>query len=308
MYEAHFGLRALPFGSSPDPRFLCLLPQVKENLAALHYAIAARRGVVVMTGEVGTGKTTLLKAVLNTFTEAQISTVFLFNPRLDVPNFLEFVFYEFGIPIERQTKAGMLVQLRKWLMDRFAEGRLCVIVVDEAQDVSWELMEEIRLLTNMETPSSKLLQVVLSGQPELEERLLNPDIRQLLQRVNVWCKTQPLTSDQTPLYIAERLRIAGASAPIFNSAAIELVHQYSKGIPRLINVVCEHALICAFAEQKEAVSPEVIEHVVTTLNLKQHPPSLRGAPLARGRRLNQALQTFNAPVQDSEGTSEVIEP
>lgn len=301
MYETYFGFRALPFGASPDPRFLCLLPHVRENLACLHYAIAARRGVLVMTGEVGTGKTTLLKAVLNTFPAKQLMSVFLFNPRLELPDLMEFIFYEFRIPVERRTKAGMLLQLHRWLLDRYAENRLCVIVVDEAQHLSPIVMEELRLLTNMETSSAKLLQVVLSGQPELEDRLLEYNVRQLLQRVTVWCKTEPLTDDQTPLYIAERLRIAGASGPLFAPDAIDLVHKYSRGIPRIVNVICEHALICAYSEQTMSISPEIIESVAIAMNLKQHPPELRGAPLSRGRETNQRTQesVFHDPIQDS---------
>lgn len=287
MYESFFGFRALPFGASPDPRFLCLLPSVRENLASLHYAIAARRGVLVMTGEVGTGKTTLLKAVLNTFSSKRLLSVFLYNPRLNFSDLMEFIFYEFRIPVRRPTKANLLMQLDQWLLDRYAEDRLCVLVVDEAQHLSSNVMEEIRLLTNMETSSAKLLQVILSGQPELEDRLMEYNLRQLLQRVSVWCKTQPLSADQTPIYISERLRIAGAQAQVFDSGAIDLVHKYSKGIPRIINVVCEHALICAYAGQTKFVTSETIESVAEMMNLKQHPPALRGTALPRGRNLNQ---------------------
>lgn len=310
MYESHFGFRALPFGASPDPRFLCLLPQVRENLASLHYAIAARRGVLVMTGEVGTGKTTLLKAVLNTFAAKRLLSVFLFNPRLNLPDFLEFVFCEFRIPIQRGSKAALLLRFRQWLLDRYAEDRLCVIVVDEAQQVSQSVMEEIRLLTNIETSSAKLLQVILSGQPELEDRLLEYNFRQLLQRVAVWCKTQPLTSDQTPLYVVERLRVAGASEPIFSRDAMDLIHNYSKGIPRLINLICEHALICAFAGQTRSISPEIIESVAETMNLKHHPPALRGTPLSRGRELNRQAQAaiFYDPLLDSQEKPRTTEP
>ena len=174
MYRSFFGLRALPFGASPDPRFLFLRPQIRETLACLQYGIAARKGFVVMTGEVGTGKTTLLKTVLGTFAKDRMSTAFVFNPRLDVLDFLEFVLTDFGIPPTTRTKSGMLLQLNRWLIERFRDHGLCVIVVDEAQNLSWELLEEIRLLTNLETSSEKLVQIVLSGQPELEEKLRTP--------------------------------------------------------------------------------------------------------------------------------------
>src|SRR5580698_3692244 len=192
MYKAFFGLRALPFGASPDPRFLYMMPQIREALAGLQYGIATRKGFVVLTGEVGTGKTTLLKTVLSTFSKARVSSAFVFNPCLDVLDFLEFVLTDFGIAPKTRTKSGMLLQLNSWLIDRFRAGGLCVIVVDEAQNISWELLEEIRLLTNLETSSEKLLQIVLSGQPELEAKLRNPSVRQLRQRISVWCKTHAL--------------------------------------------------------------------------------------------------------------------
>src|SRR5580658_7874532 len=210
MYRSFFGMNDSPFGSCPDPRFLYMTPQIQEALACLQYGIAARKGFVVMTGEVGTGKTTLLKTVLSSFVDQRISTAFVFNPRLDVLDFLEFVLTDFGIPPKTRTKSGMLLQLNSWLIDRFRVGGLCVIAVDEAQNLSWELLEEIRLLTNLETSTDKLLQIVLSGQPELEEKLRNPNVRQLRQRISMWCRTYPLSSEETEAYITERLRIAGA--------------------------------------------------------------------------------------------------
>ena len=167
-----------------------------------------------MTGEVGTGKTTLLKTVLSSFADQRISTAFVFNPRLDVLDFFEFVLADFGIPSATRTKSGMLLQLNRWLIERFRNGELCAIVVDEAQNLSWELLEEIRLLTNLETSSEKLVQIVLSGQPELEEKLRNPCVRQLRQRISLWCRTRPLTGEETNAYIAKRLHIAGASQPV----------------------------------------------------------------------------------------------
>src|ERR1700733_8595355 len=197
MYKAFFGLRALPFGSSPDPRFLYVTPQVRETLACLQYGIAARKGFVVMTGEVGTGKTTLLKTVLSTFSKGRVSTAFVFNPRLDVLDFLEFVLTDFGLVPTARTKSGMLLQLNRWLVEKYRMKETCVVVVDEAQNLSWELLEEIRLLTNLETSSEKLLQIVLSGQSELEEKLRHPSVRQVRQRVSLWCRTQALTESQT---------------------------------------------------------------------------------------------------------------
>jgi general secretion pathway protein A len=271
MYKHFFGMNDYPFGACPDPRFLYLMPQIQEALACLQYGIAARKGFVVMTGEVGTGKTTLLKTVLSSFADQRIATAFVFNPRLDVLDFLEFVLADFGIPCTSRTKSGMLLQLNSWLIERFRKGELCAIVIDEAQNLSWELLEEIRLLTNLETSWEKLVQIVLSGQPELEERLRNPCVRQLRQRIALWCRTRPLTSEETAAYIAKRLEIAGASQPVFLPEAAQVIHRCSKGIPRLINLVCEHALLSAFVEQIKPVPAHIVELVSVELDLAQQP-------------------------------------
>ena len=301
MYRSFFGLRVLPFGASPDPRFLYMMPRIREALACLQYGIAARKGFVVMTGEVGTGKTTLLKTVLSSFTKDRVSTAFVFNPRLDVLDFLEFVLTDFGIPPKARTKSGMLLQLNRWLIERFRNQELCAIVVDEAQNLSWELLEEIRLLTNLETSSEKLVQIVLSGQPELEEKLRNPSVRQLRQRISMWCKTYPLSSEETQAYIAERLRIAGARQPVLLPEAVQLVYRYSKGIPRLINLICEHAMISAYVEQIKPIPARIVESVSTELDLDDQPFLI--SPMALSGLQGNTLPTtmFNTinPVADS---------
>jgi type II secretory pathway predicted ATPase ExeA len=307
MYRSFFGIRALPFGSSPDPRFLYVMPQIRETLACLQYGIAARKGFVVMTGEVGTGKTTLLKTVLSTFSKGRVSTAFVFNPRLDVLDFLEFVLTDFGIEPANRTKSGMLIQLNRWLVERYRDHGVCVIVVDEAQNLSWDLLEEIRLLTNLETSSEKLVQIVLSGQPELEEKLRNPVVRQLRQRVSLWCKTRPLTSEETHAYIAERLHIAGASGPVLSLEAIELVHQYSRGIPRLINLICEHALISAYVEQVKPVPARIVEGVSSELDLDKQPFVLASSdfPPASDHALKNGLPfTINPIVETNDSRKE----
>jgi general secretion pathway protein A len=278
MYRYFYGINDFPFGACPDPRFLYKMPHVQEALACLQYGIASRKGFVVMTGEVGTGKTTLLKSVLSSFTDRRVSTAFVFNPRLDTLDFLEFVLADFGIPASPrgrqgmpQTKSGMLMQLNRWLIDRFRNGELCAIVVDEAQNLSWELLEEIRLLTNLETSSEKLVQIVLSGQPELEEKLRDPSVRQLRQRISLWCRTRPLTAEETKAYVTNRLRIVGATQPIFSPDAVQLVHKYSNGIPRIINLICEHAMISAYVEQIKPIPPRIVESVCRELDLDSQP-------------------------------------
>jgi type II secretory pathway predicted ATPase ExeA len=278
-----------------------MMPRIREALACLQYGIAARKGFVVMTGEVGTGKTTLLKTVLSSFTKDRVSTAFVFNPRLDVLDFLEFVLTDFGIPPKARTKSGMLLQLNRWLIERFRNQELCAIVVDEAQNLSWELLEEIRLLTNLETSSEKLVQIVLSGQPELEEKLRNPSVRQLRQRISMWCRTYPLSSEETQAYIAERLRIAGARQPVLSPEAVQLVYRYSKGIPRLINLICEHAMISAYVEQIKPIPARIVESVSTELDLDDQPFLI--SPMALSGLQGNTFPTtmFNTinPVADS---------
>ncbi|MGP8270417.1 MAG: ExeA family protein [Terracidiphilus sp.] len=301
MYRSYFNLQSLPFGSSPDPRFLYKMPHIREALACLQYGITARKGFVVLTGEVGTGKTTLLRTVLGTFAKDRVSTAFVFNPCLDVLDFLEFVLNDFGVFPNTRTKAGMLMQLNRWLIERFRNDGLCAIVVDEAQNLSWELMEEIRLLTNLETSSEKLVQIVLSGQPELEEKLRSPRVRQLRQRVALWSRTKPLTGEQTRAYIAERLRIAGARQAIFTPEAMQLVHQYAKGIPRVINLICEHALISAFVEEIKPIPARTVEMVCAELVLDDQPFVISSVGLSSSPvdNLPTAPSTIINPVADS---------
>jgi general secretion pathway protein A len=284
MYKSFFKLQSSPFGTSPDPRFLYMMPHTREALACLEYGISARKGFTVLTGEVGTGKTTLLRRALSSFSNRRVSTAFVFNPRLEVLDFLEFVLTDFGIVPATRTKSGMLLQLNRWLIERFRMEETCVVVVDEAQNLSWDLLEEIRLLTNLETSSEKLLQIVLSGQPELDEKLRHPSVRQLRQRVSLWCRTQALTERQTHSYVAERLRIAGATRPLFSNEALDLVHRYSRGIPRIINLVCEHALIVGYVEQIQQITPSIVEGVAAELELEMQPFMVSSAALGDGAR------------------------
>lgn len=286
MYKSFYKLQSSPFGTSPDPRFLYMMPHTREALACLEYGISARKGFTVLTGEVGTGKTTLLRRALSSFSNRRVSTAFVFNPRLDTLDFLEFVLTDFGLVPANRTKSGMLLQLNRWLIERFRMEETCVVVVDEAQNLSWELLEEIRLLTNLETSSEKLLQIVLSGQPELEEKLRHPSVRQLRQRVSLWCRTQALTDVQTHAYVAERLRIAGATSPLLSTEALDLVHRYSRGIPRIINLLCEHSLIVGYVEQVPQITAAIVEGVASELELETTPFMVSSAALGGG-----AMQT-----------------
>ncbi len=267
MYKAFYQLTSNPFGSSPDPRFLYMMPHTQEALAGLEYGISARRGFLVLTGEVGTGKTTLLRRALGSFDPGRVFTSFVFNPLLEPLDFLEFLMSDFGLTPANRTKSGMLIQLNRWLVERFRRGETAVVFIDEAQNCSPELLEEIRLLTNLETSSEKLLQIVLSGQPELEEKLRHPSVRQLRQRVSIWCRTQPITLEQTGAYIAQRLLVAGTAEPIFPADAVALIYRASKGIPRIINLICEHAMILGYVEQAQVISAALVAAVCRDLDL-----------------------------------------
>jgi general secretion pathway protein A len=296
MYNTFFKLQKSPFGTSPDPKFLYMMPHTREALACLEYGISARKGFTVLTGEVGTGKTTLLRRALGSFNGRRVSTAFVFNPRLDVLDFLEFVLTDFGIAPVTRTKSAMLMQLNRWLIERFRMEETCVVVVDEAQNLSWELLEEIRLLTNLETSSEKLLQIVLSGQPELEEKLRDPTVRQLRQRVSLWCRTQALTEGQTHAYVAERLRIAGATRPLFSVEGLDLVHRYSRGIPRIINLLCEHSLIAAYVEESRQVTADIVTGVATELELETQPFMV--SPVALGGGGSRSPRSANGSDSD----------
>jgi type II secretory pathway predicted ATPase ExeA len=197
MYKKFFGLRENPFNVNPDPRFLYNTKETQEALACLTYGIQRRRGFILLTGEVGTGKTTLLNKLLEWLRGERVATAFIFNPRLNVTQFLDFMMADFGITCETRLKSQVLVRLNHWLLERYRAGETATLIIDEAQNLSMDVLEEIRLLTNLETSTEKLLQIVLSGQPELEQKISQPQLRQLRQRIMLRCKTVPLTLEQT---------------------------------------------------------------------------------------------------------------
>jgi general secretion pathway protein A len=274
MYRKFFNLREDPFKVNPDPRYLFFTPSAREALAGLAYGIENRKGIVLLTGEVGTGKTTLLNKLLDWLHQRQAATAFIFNTQLSASELLDCLMADFGVLPESRMKAGMLLRLYRWLLERHQVGQLAVLVVDEAQNLSQEALEEIRLLTNLETSSEKLLQIVLSGQPELEEKLRHPQLRQLRQRITLRCRTSQLSVAETRGYVAERLHIAGANGEtIFSPEAIESICNYAQGIPRVINVLCEHALINAFVDQQKPIPAGLIDEVAREFELDRVAPT-----------------------------------
>src|SRR3984893_4236100 len=273
MYKSFYGLKENPFNVNPDPRFLFLTKEIEEALTGLMYGIQTRKGFITLTGEVGTGKTTLINRLLDWLHHRKTRTAFLFNSRMNSSQLFDFILAEFDIPCESKSKSQQLMKLNHWLLDRYRMGEAVVLIIDEAQNLTYPVLEEIRLLTNLETSTEKLLQIVLSGQPELEEKLKLPQLRQLRQRITLRCKTRPLTKDQTHAYIAERLRIAGATgAPIFSTEAVDAVHLYSLGIPRVVNLLCEHSLVNAYVDQQKPITAKVVEGVAREFQLDEVEP------------------------------------
>jgi general secretion pathway protein A len=294
MYKKFFGLRENPFNVNPDPRYLFLTQHTQEAMACLTYGIQCRRGFILLTGEVGTGKTTLLNKLLGWLHRQRVATSFVFNSILDPAQFFDYMLADFGLNIDSRNKSQMLLRLNKWLLERYLVGGTAVLIVDEAQNLSPEVLEEIRLLTNLETSTDKLLQIILSGQPELEKKLARPELRQLRQRITLRCQTEPLTLGETRQYINTRLRVAGANGlPIFAPESVEAVHHYSEGIPRVINLLCEHGLVGAFAEQKNPVPAEIIHDVAREFKLDEvSSPTPAGANPEETLRLMEAFQTL----------------
>jgi type II secretory pathway predicted ATPase ExeA len=271
MYEKHFGFLELPFSVSPDPRFFYSNPVYREALVTLHYGIEARKGFVTITGEAGTGKTTLLRMLMHNLDSA-IHTAFIFNPRLSFTALLRFILSDLGVPSSAKDRLKLTEQLNGYLIEQLKKGETVAVLVDEAQALSDELLEELRLLSNLETDREKLIQIVLMGQPELERKLDEPELRQLKQRVTLRCRLLPLSQEEVGLYIASRLKTAGYEGKeLFAPEAIEKITRYSNGIPRLVNVVCDNALVIAAAASKQSVSAEMIEEVALDLKLAGQP-------------------------------------
>jgi len=291
MYKRFFGLKENPFNVNPDPRYLFLTKQIEETSSGLMYGIQTRKGIMTLVGEVGTGKTTLVNRLLDGLQRHATKTAFLFNSRINSAQLFDFVLAEFEIHCESSSKSQQLMKLNQWLVERFRAGETAVLIVDEAQNLTFPVLEEIRLLTNLETSTQKLLQIVLSGQPEFDEKLNLPQLRQLRQRIMIRCRTGPLTKEETHAYILERLKIAGAVAngqPIFSPAAMEAVHLYSLGIPRVVNLLCEHALINAFVEQQRPIESKIIEDIAREFRLDV------AEPIAPPESLRTSAELYNS--------------
>ncbi len=270
MYNAFYNLTRNPFDISPDPAFLFETPRHNEALAALYHAVRSHKGFVVLTGEVGTGKTLLLRCVLELFSESKdIKYAYVFNGRLSPCEFLEYIATDFGLSVAGKNKTQILFDLSNFLVSRGSKELTTVLVVDEAHHLSSDILEEIRLLTNLETPRGKLLQILLVGQPELDEKLDSSNLRQLKQRIAHRAHLNALDRTETQGYVDWRLQVAGAKpgSALFPSESIDAVYRSSKGIPRLINTICDNSLISAYARKLHSVTPEIIGAAAADLRL-----------------------------------------
>lgn len=268
MYNAYFGFIENPFSLSPDPAFLYRSAQHEEALANLIYGVQSRKGFIVLTGEVGTGKTTLLECLREYLETQYFEFAFLFNSRITSDQFFEMVAYDFNLPVKRTSKTEVLFALNSLLVAQTNDGRTTVLIVDEAHNLEWDVLEEIRLLGNMENRNGKLLQIVLAGQPEFDRKLDSPNLRQLKQRIVLRTTLMPFSEADTKEYIEFRLEKAGMpKQTIFPPAVISEVHIRAQGIPRVINGICDNLLLTMFAMESREATVEMVDEVTTDMRL-----------------------------------------
>ena len=294
MYNEHYGLVRAPFEMTPDPSFLYLGEAHREGLATLVYAVNSGKGFVMLTGEVGTGKTTLLHALLGQL-DAATNSAFIFNPNLDPLGFFRMLFEELGVGPACDSKAEYLLALNHYLIEKLAANERVLLIVDEAQNLSTEMLEEIRLLSNLETPTSKLIQIMLVGQPELQELIDQPELRQLRQRIALRYQLRPFDQVEIVEYVNERLSRAGYTGRgIFKRKALRELFEVTEGTPRLINNVCDGALLLGYARQETSLGPDAIREVAHDLGIVgkdefEGKGSQRGKEMPRKKRTRRRL-------------------
>ncbi len=265
MYLKHFNLEEMPFNITPDPRFLYYAPHHREAYDHLIYGITQRKGFIQLTGEVGSGKTTLCRALLASLDE-EVKTALILNPTFSDTELLRAMLNDFGLSPSYSDRLGYVECLNEFLLDCYRQGLNVALLIDEAQDLTPEVMEQIRLLSNLETDQHKLIQIVLCGQPELKKRLERPDLRQLRQRITVRYNLPPLTAAETEAYIHHRLRVAGPRSTVtFSGFAVKAVHRYAKGCPRLINAVCDNSMLAAYVYGEQDVSASCVKKAIRQL-------------------------------------------
>lgn len=271
MYNAYFGFSESPFNLSPDPSFLYRSAQHEEALANLIYGVQGRKGFVVLAGEVGTGKTTMLECMLDYLNSQRLEYAYIFNSRINSDQFLEMIAYDFDLNCKRTSKTEVLFALNAFLVEQSRQGRTAVLIVDEAHNLEWEVLEEIRLLGNMENRQGKLMQIILAGQPELDRKLDAPNMRQLKQRVLLRCNLEPFGLRDAVNYMESRLARAGMpNQKIFPEDLMAEIHLRTQGIPRLMNGICDNLLLTAFAMERKTCNLEMLDEVCRDLRLDWH--------------------------------------
>ena len=269
MYNAFFGFKESPFNLTPDPAFLYRSQQHEEALANLIYGVQSRKGFVVLTGEVGTGKTTMLECLQDFLAAHHIDFAYLFNSRLTVDQFLEMIAYDLDLRCAKTSKTEVLIALNQLLIQNANEGRTTALIVDEAHNLDWDVLEEIRLLGNLENRRGKLLQIVLAGQPEFDRKLDAPSLRQLKQRIALRCMLQPFCEAETYEYIQTRLTKAGMpQQTVFPPEVMSEIHVRSQGIPRLINAICDNLLLTCFAMESKSANIEMLDEIAEDMRLE----------------------------------------
>ena len=272
MYLSFYRLREQPFNLTPDPRFLFLTAGHREALAQLMYGVEQGKGFIVLTGEVGTGKTTLLHALLQKL-DPSTAVAYVYNSTLPFDGLLEYALEDFGLSARGTTHAQRLFALNEFLIERRRQGLKTVLIIDEAQNLSPETLEQVRLLSNFETPTAKLLQILLVGQPELGKKLQLPELRQLRQRIGLRCVIGPLTQDETREYIRTRLHIAGArDLHVFTDEAIRRIAAYAAGIPRVVSLLCDHSLLIGYADQEHRIDRKIVAEAIRYLEDGERTP------------------------------------
>jgi general secretion pathway protein A len=265
VYLEYYGLTEPPFDITPNPRFLFYSPKHREAFNHLLYGIRERKGFVQLTGEVGAGKTTLCRAILEQL-EGHYATALILNPVMSPNELMKAIAIEFGLPVNGLDRLDTLAVINHFLLQQVERGQDTVLIIDEAQDLTDELLEQVRLLSNLETDNRKLLQIVLMGQPELRDKLNNPRLRQLRQRITVRYHLPPLTRYEVNQYVQHRLQVSGANGtPHFTAPALWRIYRYSQGIPRLVNAICDKALLAGYVSQQETIGYRTIGHAAREL-------------------------------------------
>jgi general secretion pathway protein A len=280
MYCDFYQLTEPPFNVTPDPKFLYLNARYREAIASLNYGITQRKGFITLIGEAGTGKTTLLNKLLEEL-DPKTKSVFIFNTNVTFEEILEYIFAEFGLPVHNGKKLYMLQRLNAFLLEELRGAGNVALLIDEAQDLEFSVLEDLRLLSNLETAKEKILQIVLSGQPELGQKLSNPVLRQLRQRIGINCRLLPLSRDEISEYIQYRLQAGGCpDLKLFSREAEDQIYHFSRGIPRLVNVVCDNALVIGYALGKKRIGADVVtEAAADLLSIEPPPPEVQVRPV-----------------------------